>query len=211
MQLNIKKMKNYSFYTLVILLSITFFSNTLSAQTTSEKYKALNDYLETIIKDTTQIMFVAKEKINSNETLNTFGLNHMVIVDSAENGIGKGTLFNKKDFAKMKKEYKNKCVAGKRIWCNDEYWTKDNFRYKKVAFESMNTNKEIELIIEKYNKVDIKVYGFSEPIYYQNKKYIVFTMHTSYMAGASTRIIIMEKIKSKWIMTHEGSNPNIIN
>ena len=135
----------------------------------------------------------------------------MVIVDSAENGIGKGTLFKKKDFEKMKKEYKNRCVTGKRIWCNDDYWTKDNFRYKKVALESMNTDKEIELILDKYNRADIKVYGFSEPIYYQNKRYIVFTMHISHMAGASTRIIIMEKIKCKWIMTHEGSNPNIMN
>lgn len=204
-------MKNYFIYNVIILLFITNFSNALFAQSTNEKHKALNDYLETIIKDTTQVVFIAREKINSNETLKIFGLNHIVIVDFAENGIGKGTLFKMKDFAKMKKEYKNRCVTGKRIWCNDDYWTKDNFRYKKIALESMNTDKEIELILDKYNRADIKVYGFSEPIYYQNKKYIVFTMHVSHMAGASTRIIIMEKIKGKWIMTHEGSNPNIMN
>lgn len=204
-------MKNYFFYTVIILFSITNFSNALYAQSTNEKYKALNDYIETIIKDTTQVMFVAKEKINSNETLNIFGLNHIVTVDSEGNGIGKGNLYRKKDFEKIKKEYENSCVLGKRIWCNDDYWTNDNFRHKKVALESMNTNKEIELILDKYNRADIKVYGFSEPIFYKKKKYIVFTVLKSYISGANIFVVIMEKLNGKWIMTHEGSDPNKIN
>ena len=205
-------MKNNFFYTFLILISITNFSNTLLAQSTNEKQQALNDYFETIIKDTTQIIYVAKEKINSNETLNIFGLNEILIVDSVGNWKSDTTLYKKKTFNKMKKEYENSCKPGKRVlWCNNDYWSKDNFRYKKVALESMNTNKEIELILDKYNRADIKVYGFSEPIYYETKRYIIFTMHISHMAGASTQIIIMQKIKNKWIVTHIGSNPNIIN
>lgn len=205
-------MKNYFFYTVIILLSITNFSIKLYAQSTNEKYKALNDYFETIIKDTTQVVLVAKEKINSNETLNIFGLNDIMIIDSAGNGKGDDTLFNKKDFEKMKKEYENSCIAGKRIWwCNDDYWSQDAFRYKKVVLESMNRDKGIELIFEKYNGIDIDVYGFSEPIYYQNNKYVVFTVHKSHMAGTKTIIVIMKKFKCKWIITHQGSNPHIIN
>jgi hypothetical protein len=75
----------------------------------------------------------------------------------------------------------------------------------------MNTNKGIELIIEKYNKFDIKVYGFSEPIYYQNKKYLVFTVNKLTLNGSHSNIIVMKKISGKWIMTHKGENPNIIN
>ena len=204
-------MKNYFFYTVIILFCITNFSNVLFAQSTNEKYKALNDYLGTIIKDTTQVIFVAKEKINSNETLNTFGLNDIMIIDTAGNGRGDDTLYKKKDFEKMNKEYKNRCLPGKRNWCNEDFWSKDNFRNKKVILESMNTNKEIELIIEKYNKLDIKVYGFSEPIYYQNKKYIVFTVNKLTLNGSHSNIIVMKKISGKWIMTHKGENPNIIN
>lgn len=205
-------MKNYFFYTVITILSITNFSNTLFAQSTNEKYKALNDYFETIVKDTTQDVFVAKEKINSNETLNIFGLNEILIVDPEGNWKSDITLFKKKDFEKMKKEYKNRCLPGKRIWwCNDDYWTKNNFSYKKVVLESMNKDKGIELIFEKYNGIDIDVYGFSEPIYYQNNKYVVFTVHKSHMAGTNTIIVIMKKIKCKWIVTHKGSNPNIIN
>jgi hypothetical protein len=204
-------MKNYFFYTVIILLWITNFSNVLFAQSANEKYKALNDYLATIIKDTTQVIFVAKEKINSNETLNTFGLNDIMIIDTAGNGRGDDKLYKKKDFEKMKKEYKNRCLPGKRIWCNEDFWSKDNFRHKKVVLESMNTNKGIELIIEKYNKFDIKVYGFSEPIYYQNKKYLVFTVNKLTLNGSHSNIIVMKKISGKWIMTHKGENPNIIN
>jgi hypothetical protein len=204
-------MKNYFFYTVIILLWITNFSNVLFAQSANEKYKALNDYLATIIKDTTQVIFVAKEKINSNETLNTFGLNDIMIIDTAGNGRGDDTLYNKKDFEKMKTKYKNKCLTGKRIWCNEDFWSKDNFRHKKVVLESMNTIKGIELIIEKYNKFDVKVYGFSEPIYYQNKKYLVFTVNKLTLNGSHSNIIVMKKISGKWIMTHKGENPNIIN
>ena len=96
-----------------------------------------------------------------------------MIIDSAGNGRGDATLYKKKDFQKMKKEYKDKCLPGKRIWCNEDFWSIDNFRYKKVILESMNTNKQIEIILDKYNRADIEVYGFSEPIYYQNKKYDV--------------------------------------
>jgi len=164
----------YFFYTVIFLLSATHFSNTLFAQSTNDKIIALNNYLETIIKDTTQVAFVAKEKINSNETLNIFELNDIMIIDSDGNGSGDTNLFRKKDFGTMKSKYKNKCTPSKRIWCNDDYWTKEAFRYKKITLESMNTNKEIEVILEKYNKADIKVYGFSEPLLSNEKIYYFY-------------------------------------
>ena len=74
-------MKNYFFYTVIILLLTANFSNTLFAQQKNEKYEALNAYFETIIKDTTQNVYVAKEKINSNETLKIFELNDIMIID----------------------------------------------------------------------------------------------------------------------------------
>ena len=204
-------MKNNFFYTFLILISITNFSNTLLAQSTNEKQQALNAYLESIIKDTTQVIFIAKEKITSNETLHIFQLNSIMVIDSDGNGKGDATLYKKKDFEKMKKEYKNNCAPGKRIWCNGKYWNNEDFIYKKVVLENMNTDKQIELIHEKHNNWNIKVYGFSEPIYYQNKKYVVFTRNIYGFNSFDTDIFVMKKIKNKWVVTHKGENPNVFN
>jgi hypothetical protein len=204
-------MKNYFFITFIVLLTATNFSNTLFAQSTNERNKALNNYFETIIKDTTQVVFVAKEKITSNETIHIFGLNDIMIIDSAGNGTGDTTLFKKKDFEIMKKKYKNNCIQGRLNWCDNNYWTKEDFRHKKIILESVNYKNGIEPIFKKYNNLNIKVYSFSEPIYYQNKKYIVFTIIRLGFDSGKTNIIIMRKIKGKWIVSHKGENPNIMN
>jgi hypothetical protein len=203
-------MKKYYFYSSVILLFFFTLSQSLFAQSQKEKNRALNDYFETIYKDTTQVIFVAREKINSNETLKIFGLNDIMIIDSAGKGKGDNALFNKKDFEIMNAKYKNKCLQGKRIWCKNDFWTKDNFRFENVVLEIMNTDKGIELMVEKYNRSDIEVYGFSEPIYYKNNKYVVFTVHKLLIGAENTIIVIMQKIKCNWIVTHKGST-NIFN
>ncbi|TWI01296.1 hypothetical protein IQ05_00872 [Flavobacterium tiangeerense] len=203
-------MKKYYLYSIIILLFFSTLSQSLFSQSQKEKNRAINDYFEKIYKDTTQVIFVAREKINSNETLKIFGLNDIMIIDAAGNGKGDDTLYDKKDFEIMKAKYKNKCLQGKRIWCKDDFWKKDNFRFEKVVLESMNTDKGIELMVEKYNRGDIEVYGFSEPIYYQNNKYVVFTVHKLLIGAAKTIIVIMKKVKYKWIVTHKGST-NVLN
>ena len=203
-------MKKYYLFTIITLLFFSTLSQSLFSQSQKEKNRAINDYFEKIYKDTTQVIFVAREKINSNETLKIFGLNDIMIIDADGNGKGDDTLYDKKDFEIMKAKYKNKCLQGKRIWCKDDFWKKDNFRFEKVVLESMNTDKGIELMVEKYNRGDIEVYGFSEPIYYQNNKYVVFTVHKLLIGAAKTIIVIMKKVKYKWIVTHKGST-NVLN
>ncbi|CAH0337340.1 hypothetical protein FVB9288_03095 [Flavobacterium sp. CECT 9288] len=203
-------MKKYYLFTIITLLFFSTLSQSLFSQSQKEKNRAINDYFEKIYKDTTQVIFVAREKINSNETLKIFGLNDIMIIDADGNGKGDDTLYDKKDFEIMKTKYKNKCLQGKRIWCKDDFWKKDNFRFEKVVLESMNTDKGIELMVEKYNRGDIEVYGFSEPIYYQNNKYVVFTVHKLLIGAAKTIIVIMKKVKYKWIVTHKGST-NVLN
>lgn len=204
-------MKKYFLIQVILLFSMTIFSNGLYAQSTNEKYNAINYYFETIIRDTTQVVLVAKEKISSNETLNIFGLNDIMSIDSLGNGKGDSKLFKKEYFEKMNKEYKDRCETGMGIWCNLDFWKKDDFRYNNVILESMNNNKGIELILDKYKRTDISVYGFSEPIYYQDRKYVVFTVLKTQMAGNSFIIIVMKKNKDKWVVTHKGENTNIIN
>lgn len=203
-------MKKYNLFKIITLLFFSTISQSLFSQSQKERNRAINDYFETIYKDTTQVIFVAREKINSNETLKIFGLNDIMIIDAAGNGKGDDVLYNKRDFKIMEAKYKNTCLQGKRIWCKDDFWTKDNFRFEKVVLESMNTDKGIELIVERYNKGDIEVYGFSEPIPYKNNKFVVFTVHKSLIGATKTIIVIMKKVKHKWIVTHKGST-NVLN
>lgn len=171
------------------------------------KYKALNAYFETIIKDTTQNVYVAKEKINSNETLKIFGLNEIMVIDHFGNGKGDTSLYNKNAYEKMKKKHKNSCVPGERSWwCTDDVWENNDFRYKKVILESINTIKKQEALLLKYDKT----YVFSEPLYYKNRKYLIFTVDTLYPSGSNAYVVIMRKIKGKWIVTHKAQNPNKI-
>jgi hypothetical protein len=208
-------MKKYFFYNAFALLTAFFFSNTLFAQSTNERYQALNDYLETIIKDTTQVIYIAKEKINSNETLKVFKLNDIMIIDSNGNGKGDTTLYKTKDFKVMEKKYQNNCIPGRLQWCKVDYWKIENFKYRKISLQSMNSpkaiDKAIELMLDKNYVRDIIVHGFSEPIYYQNKKYIIFTKDRSGLNSYHSNLIVMEKRKGKWIVTHKGEDPNVMN
>ena len=71
-------MRNYLFYGFIVLL----FSN---CSVTKAKYNALNDYFETIEKDTSKEIYVAREKINSNYTIEIFKLNEFQAFDSKGN------------------------------------------------------------------------------------------------------------------------------
>lgn len=204
-------MKTYFLYTIIILLVVTNCSNILFAQSTNEKNKALNDYLETIFKDTTHVVFVAKEKINSDRTIEILKKQWIFTIDSTGKALYDKSLFDEKFWKKMKKNYSNKCVAGRLFWCNDAFWVAENFTHKKVVLESMNTNKGIELIYKKYNKTDFKVYGFSEPIYYKNGEYLAFTVNISGFNSYQDKIVMMKKNKKKWTVTHQGTDPDLIN
>ena len=203
-------MKKNIFYSFIILLFFTSLSQSLFSQSQSEKNRTINAYFETIYRDTTQNIFISREKINSNETLKIFGLNDIMIIDADGNGRGDNSLYNKKDFEIMKIKNENKCSQGKRVWCRDDLWTKDNFKSKKVIMESMNTDRGIELIFEKYNKFNIKVYGFSDPIYYKNNKYVIFTSNISGLNSYKTHVVVMKKKNCNWIVTHKAFT-NIFN
>jgi len=204
-------MKKYFLHTVIILLFVTNCPNILFAQSINKKNDALNDYFETILKDTTLVVFVAKEKINSNRTIEIFRKNWIFTIDSTGKDVFDKSLFDEKSWKKMKKNYSDKCIAGKLFWCNDNFWITENFRNKNVVLESINNKKGIEHIYKKYNKIDFKVYGFSEPIYYQNKKYVVFTVNISGFNSYQDKIIVMKKNKNKWIVTHQGTDPDLIN
>lgn len=202
-------MKNMILY---IALSIVYtnYSQTKSNLKTHEKEKleAINDYFETIVKDSDKVVFIAREKLNSNLTLEIFKQNFIQAIDLKGNIEPDTCLFNEKDWKKFKKQNQDLPIQNNRIWDTHKYWTKNDFRHGKTILETMNQKPGIELIIEKYDKSDICVYSFSEPLYYHNKKYLVFTYFKICIAGGTPVVIVMKKINGKWIRTHEAFSPN---
>lgn len=195
--------------TLIIIVTICL-SSTVQAQSVDEKRKALHDYLESIFKDSSQVVYIAKEKISNNETINILKKNHVVALDP--NGNYHDTTFLKnKSFNILQKIYINNCKEGVLNWCTDKYWLQEDFKNHKVVLETVNTDKRIQAINEKYNNYDLMVYSFSELIYYQNKKYLIFTVNISNYTNSKTYIVIMKKSKLKWVVTHEGSDPDVLN
>lgn len=196
-------MNRYFVYIIIFLLS--------GCSATKDKYDALNSYFETILKEKDKRVIIAKEKINSNFTIEMLKLNEIQAIDTAGNITADTIFFNQEDWGKLKNEYQNTIVKGLRYWDNNEYWTTNDFKHKKIVFENMNTKTGIEPVIEKYDKSDVCVYSFSEPIYYQNKKYIVFFTTKICIAGGNPFVVIMEKINNKWILTHKAYNSNLLN
>jgi hypothetical protein len=175
-----------------------------------EKLEAINDYFETIVKDSNKKVFIAREKLNSNLTLEIFNSNDIQSIELKGNVEPYNHLFNEKDWEKFKKQNQDPPIQDNRIWDTHKYWTKNDFRHSKTVFESMNKKPGIESIMEKYKNYDICVYSFSEPMYYHNKKYLVFTNLKICISGGNkfVVVVVMKKIKGKWVRTHEAFNPN---
>jgi hypothetical protein len=166
----------------------------------------LNDYLETIEKDSNKEIFIAREKVNSNYTLEIFKLNEIQAIDSKGNITSDIELFNEKDWAKLKGKFLDPPIQDERIWATNKHWTNKDIKNDKIIFESMDTKNGIASIIENHDKSNICLYSFSEPIYYQNKKYLIFTNFKTCIAGGNSFVVIMQKIKGRWIKTHEAFN-----
>lgn len=188
------------------ILCYSTFSQTKSIEyDMREKYNAFNNYLETIVNGDKEII-IAREKINSNNTIATFKLNVIQSVDLKGNIKQDTKLYQDKEWDKLKNNPKET-----NYWSLYDHWTKNDFKNTKIVLENIDTKNGIQSIVDKYNNSDIRVHCFSEPIFYQNKKYILFTYLKYSISGGNPFVVVMKKINGKWIRTHECFNPNQIN
>lgn len=199
-------MKKYMHSFLFILF---FISNLLHGQ---DKNQAINDYLDTVIKDKNQKLIIIKEKINSDKTIEIF--RGTVYLDPTtkklvrEGGVEK-PLYNDKDWEIMKNKYKNKLPIGaiSSLWLKNSFWCADNFSRKNVIFEELE---EFYKRLEKGESYSlenaIEIYSFSNPIFYKKNKYVVFTVEpskTNSITFFHEFIIVMKKVNNKWIIINK--------
>lgn len=173
-----------------------------------DRFEALNDFLETKIKDETEKIIVIKEKESPEETIKIF------YGGSAENPDTQPVqfpIYNEKDWLKMKDRYVDKRCDLLGI---SDYWNENDFRHKKIelvnGIEFWEKLKSIYLS-SKYDARDKsinKVFAFSMPIIYK-KKYLTFFVSEgdndfSPISHSNKYIVVMEKIKGKWVVIEKA-------
>lgn len=173
-----------------------------------EKYEALNDYFDDEIKDQSKEVIIMKEKISTNMTLKLLKINDIWAIDSTGMGRKDETFYKEEEWENLRKQNGNSSLEkienpllGKGECC----WTSTNFRYKKIIFEDLEIGKS-DFEKKYFSSPSYDVYWFSEPVYYKKKEYIIFTTYKASLGGfgSTTRLIMMKKIKNKWVQSYEG-------
>jgi hypothetical protein len=179
--------------------------------TIKDKYYALNDFFDTKIKDHSKKIVVMNNKINTDMTLRMIRINEIFAVDSiTKKTVKEDKLFYKEEeWEKARKNYTKSSIEeieDAKSRGGECCWVPDDFNYKNIIFE--NLRQATTAFDEKYIASPIyDCYYFSEPIYYQNKEYLIFSFSegTTLPAFGNSYIVIMKRNKNgKWIQTHVG-------
>ena len=201
-------MKTHCIYVFIYCFIIS------SCSTKFDKNSVINDYLSSSVKDTTKEIIIVTEKISPNQIIEIF---RGTIYENSENKLERDggvptSLYNDKDWKEMKNKYSSKSTVNNSLWMTNESWNKNNFKLKKITFENY---KEVLKKLEKYSysgDSEIKIFSFSDPIYYKKKKYLVVAVFlaTTKTAGFySSFILIMKKINGRWVIINKTES-NII-
>ena len=181
-----------------------------------DKLEVLNDFLDTKIKDRSKKIMIHSRKVNVNMTLRILRLNDIYVLDSLDNtkGYEDKTFYKEAEWEIARKKYSKNSVTeieNTTFKGGECCWTAENFNYKNFIFEELDFGTPA---YEKKYFFGLNEYGYkfedfyiSEPIYYQNKEYLIFTFSHGNVFPTyeiSTRIIIYKKKNGKWVQTHEG-------
>lgn len=198
--------------------SITVVNNPINKinDTLREKYEVVSDFLDTKIKDRSKKIMIHSKKINTNMTLKILRLNEIYALDSIDSkkNYEDKTFYKEVDWEIARKKYSKNSAAeieNATFRGGECCWVTENFNYKNFIFEELDFGTPA---YEKKYFFGLNEYGYefedfdiSEPIYYQNKEYLIFTFSHGKVFPTyeiSTRIIIYKKKNGKWVQTHIG-------
>ncbi|KIA97064.1 hypothetical protein OA93_15870 [Flavobacterium sp. KMS] len=193
-------MKKY----IICIVAISIFVSGCSSA--KDKYNALNNYFDSTVKDSTKEVIVINRKYSPNITLEVLKGNKISYINV--NGVTQAdtTFYKEKDWKAMKKKYGRIQLPEQGYLLENEFWTKEDFRHKKIIFEHYKTQNDLLIKYMNFdNSLNFEVYFFSDPIYYHKRKYLIFTAVQSRLeGGGNSHVVIMEKKHGKWVQTHIG-------
>lgn len=202
MQLNKFIMKNTFAYLFVVILLLS------SCSSVKENLSPINSYLKSKL-DSNVVVIVIENKINNNYTIDLFKRRSITPINAntIENSIVlKPLLFEEKYWSKMNKKHRNQNTD--EIWLKNRFWRQNDFIDIKIKFIKEENFPKPYVYNEYMNEkmVEAIVFSFSEPIFYKNKKYVLFAKAettTKKQFIIPNSIVVMKKEKGKWILIQE--------
>ncbi|KFF18412.1 hypothetical protein [Flavobacterium hydatis] len=199
-------MKKYFFYLITLTLSV------YSCSSVKGNLSPINAYLNSKLKNNDTII-VIENKINNNYAIDLLKEKSIAVVDSntIENSVGlKPPLYNEKYWDIMNQKYRNKNTE---VWLKSELWNQNDFSKAKIKFvkEKVFPKPSVynEYMTDK--KGEILVFSFSEPIFYKNEEYVIFSKSettTKKQFILPNSIVIMKKENGEWIVFKEINDGN---
>lgn len=179
-----------------IIVIIPLFLYSCASSPYLETYEPINVFLETQKLDKGSKYILQCDKEQNKQALRIFngaeGIVHELDpIDSIDYTDG---LYIKKHWEKMYKKYSNDTIK--------KYWKKEDFPNFNFALEKGTGLGLSYSIAEKYMNTGIhEIIIISEPMYYMNKKYIMFYFNKVYFEGSSSsKVVIMKKVRGNWVI-----------
>jgi len=202
MQLNKIIMKNTFACLFIVILLIS------SCSSVKENLSPINTYLKSKLDHNVEVS-VIENKINNNYTIDLFKKRYITPINAntIENNIVlKTLLFEEKYWSKMNKKYRNQNTD--KIWLKNRLWRQNDFIDIKIKFIKEENFPKPYVYNEYMNEkmAEAIVFSFSEPIFYKNKKYVLFAKAettTKKQFIIPNSIVVMKKEKGKWIVIQE--------
>jgi hypothetical protein len=175
-----------------IFLVIPFFIISYSHSQYLKNYEPINVFLEIQKIDKNKKYILQKDKASNKQALRIFngGEGPKHITDPKEPA---DNLFIEKHWKKLYKKYANDTVK--------KYWKNEDFPGYSFILENKEGLLNYDFHIRYMDSRIDQVIFISEPMYYMNKKYIMFYFSKGYFNNsADLQVVIMKKEKDKWIV-----------
>jgi hypothetical protein len=178
-----------------IIIVIPLFLYSCASSLYLKTYEPISVFLETQKLDKSRTYILQSNKEENKQALRIFNGGEGIVheldpIDFIDytNGI-----YIKKHWVKLYKKYSNDTIK--------KHWKKEDFPNFNFALEK-GTSSVSSHILTKYMNTGIhEIIIISEPMYYMNKKYIMFYFNKVYFEGSSSsKVVIMKKVRGNWVI-----------
>jgi len=177
-----------------VALLIPFFILSCNSSKYLASYEPINVFLETQKIDKNKVHILQSDKEENRQALQIFnggeGANRYI--DPTDPTDYTDGLYVKKHWKKLYKQYVNDTLK--------RHWKKEDFPNYNFILEKGTGLMLTLIVIDKYAGTGIhEWFTISEPMYYFNRKYILFLFETKHSARSrSSNLVIMKREKNQW-------------